>query len=149
MPEEGGAAPRRYRVQAEGEELHLAAGQLRLLPPPKPGPAKPEGGGIKRIRDRSGGGNAAPAKPAEPATAEPAPADDAPADPAPADEAPADEAPADDAPPEPKRACLPSPVEAGGAGGAGGGCPWTPAQSETDALAALAPRCLSPLPECV
>ena len=142
MPEEGGAAPRRYRVQAEGEELHLAAEQLRLLPPPKPGPAKPEGGGIKRIRDRSGGGNAAPAKPAEPATAEPAPADDA----------PADEAPADDAPPEPKRACLPSPVEAGGgggAGGAGGGCPWTPAQSETDALAALAPRCLSPLPECV
>eukprot|EP00964_Phaeocystis_antarctica_P061339 scaffold36646_cov31-Phaeocystis_antarctica.AAC.1 len=95
-------------LEAEGEELHLAAGQLRLLPPPKPGPAKPEGGGIKRIRDRSGGGNAAPAKPAEPATAEPAPADDAPADPAPADEAPADpapadEAPADDAPPEPKR----------------------------------------------
>ena len=115
------AAPLRYRIQAEGEELHLAAEQLRLLPPPKPAIAKSEGG-AKRSRS---GGDAAPAEPAtaEPATAEPATADDAPADPAPADDAPADDAPADDAhvlrldhaqaadpvPPEPKRPC-PSPL---------------------------------------
>ena len=105
------AAPLRYRIQAEGEELHLAAEQLRLLPPPKPAIAKSEGG-AKRSRS---GGDAAPA---EPATAEPATADDAPADPAPADDAPADDAhvprldhaqAADPVPPEPKRPC-PSPL---------------------------------------
>ena len=97
------AAPLRYRIQAEGEELHLAADQLRLLPPPKPAVAKSEGG-AKRSRS---GGDAAPAK-LSLATAEPATADDAPADDAHAlrlDHAQA----ADPVPPEPKRPC-PSPL---------------------------------------
>ena len=103
LPE--GGAPERYRVHADGEELHLAAHQLRLLPP-----AKAEGG-AKRSRSA---GHAAPAKPAAapPATAGPAPAEPPPVPP-----------PADGAPPEPKRPRtplppLPSPVEveAGGAG---------------------------------
>ena len=99
LPE--GGAPERYRVHADGEELHLAAHQLRLLPPPKAEAS------AKRSRS---GGHAAPAQPAAapPATAGPAPAEPP---------------PADGAPPEPKRPRtplppLPSPVEveAGGAG---------------------------------
>ena len=90
MPEtEGGG--RRYRVQAEGEEQHLAADQLRLLPP-KIAASKPESG-AKRSRSA---------------------ANPAPANPAPADPAPADPAPADGAPPESKRPCTPVEVKVGG-----------------------------------